>query len=146
MALLHYMKPVCGFPGPRGALSLSIPTQAIAEANKEVQKTVGTADGGKRGPYKRYSSNLCAKIAKYACQHGAAAPARYYSKEMEKPLNESTVRQFFMSFNFHQSAQAMNLKQRENLTDEYLYRRKFPIYGTIDLIPSTQYTKHNSSM
>ena len=52
MALLCYMKPVSSLPGPRGLLS-SIPTQAIAEANKEVQKAVGTADGGKRGPYKQ---------------------------------------------------------------------------------------------
>ena len=86
MALLHYMKPVCGFPGPRGALSLSIPTQAIAEANKEVQKTVGTADGGKRGPYKQYSSTLHAEIAKYACQYGAAATTRHYSKKLRKPF------------------------------------------------------------
>ena len=88
MALLHYMKSVGGLPGPRGALSSSIPTQAIAEANKEVQKTVGTADGGKRGHYKRYSSTVRAEIA---CQHGAAATAWYYSKKLEKPLNESTV-------------------------------------------------------
>jgi len=72
------MKPVGGLPGPRGALSSSIPTQEITEANKEVQKTVGTTDGGKRGHYKRYSSTLCAEIAKYACQHGAAATTRYY--------------------------------------------------------------------
>ena len=63
--------------GPRGSLSSSIPTQAIVEANKEVQKAVGTADGGKCVPYERYSSTctLRAEIAKYACQHGAAATA-----------------------------------------------------------------------
>ena len=46
MALLRYMKPIGGLPGPREVLSSSIPTQAIAEVNKEVQKAVGTADGG----------------------------------------------------------------------------------------------------
>jgi len=91
MALLRYMKPVGGLPGPRGVLSSSIPTQAIAEANKKVQKAVGTADGGKHGPYKQYSFTLRAEIAEYACQHGAAATAQYYSK-LEKPLNKSTVK------------------------------------------------------
>ena len=86
MALLHYMKPVGGLPDPRGSLSSSIPTQAIAEANKEVQKAVGTVDGGKRGPYKRYSSTLHAEIAKYACQHDAAATTRHYSKKLRKPF------------------------------------------------------------
>ena len=87
MALLCYMKPVGGLPDPRGSLSSSIPTHAIAEVNKEVQKAVGTADGGKCGPYRRYSSTLCAEIAKYACQHGAAATARHYSKKLENLLS-----------------------------------------------------------
>ena len=39
MALLRYMKPVCGLPDPRGMLSTSIPSQAIAQANLEAQKT-----------------------------------------------------------------------------------------------------------
>ena len=58
----------------------SIPTQAIAEANTEVQKAVGTADRGKHGPYKQYSFTLRAEIAKCACQHDAAATAQHYSK------------------------------------------------------------------
>ena len=88
MALLCYMKPVSSLPGPRGLLSSSIPTQAIAEANKEVQKAVGAADGGKRGPYKQYSSTLRVEIAEYACQHGAAVTAWYYSK-LEKLLTRA---------------------------------------------------------
>jgi len=66
------MKPVGGLPDPRGSLSSSMPTEAIAETNKEVQKTAGTMDGGKLGPYKQYSPTLLAEIANYACQHGAA--------------------------------------------------------------------------
>ena len=82
MALLRYMKPVGGLPDPRGSLS-SIPSQAIAEANKEVQKATGSAPGGgKRGPYKKYSSALRVEIAKYACQHGAAATARHYNTRL----------------------------------------------------------------
>jgi len=66
MTLLRYMKPTGGLPDPRGSLSSSIPTQAITEAKKEVQKTVGTANRGTHGPYKQYSSTLHAEIAKYA--------------------------------------------------------------------------------
>ena len=42
MALLHYFKPKDGLPDPRGVLSLSIPSSAIAQANMEVQKTVSS--------------------------------------------------------------------------------------------------------
>ena len=89
MALLRYMKPVGGLPDPRGSLSSSIPAQVIAEANKEVQKVTGSVDGSKCGPYKRYSSTLHAEIAKYACQHGAAAAARHYSRKLEKTISGS---------------------------------------------------------
>ena len=61
------MKPFGVLPDPRGLLSSSIPTQTIAKANEEVQKAAGTADSGKHGPYKRYSSTLRAEIAKYPC-------------------------------------------------------------------------------
>jgi len=44
------------------------------------------------GPYKRYSSTLCAEIAKYACQHGVAAIARHYSNlKLKRKLSKSTV-------------------------------------------------------
>ena len=71
MALLRYLKPVDGLPDPRGSLSSSIPTQAIAEANKEVQKAILSEAGGKRGAYQQYSSTVRSDIGKYACQHGS---------------------------------------------------------------------------
>ena len=92
-------------------MSSSIPTQAIAEANKEVHKAVGAADKGKHGAYKRYSSTLRAKIAKYACQHGVAAIAS--NLKLVKQFSKSTVNGltcnvaiFFVWFNFcwHQCA------------------------------------------
>ena len=73
MALLRYLKPRDGLPDPRGALSLSMPSQAIAEANREVQEATSKA---KREPYKRYSASVRAEIGKYASQHGVAATAR----------------------------------------------------------------------
>ncbi len=38
MSLLHFLKPKDGLPDSRGALSTSIPSAAIAQANQEVQK------------------------------------------------------------------------------------------------------------
>ena len=89
MALLRYLKPRDGLPDPRGALSLSMPSQAIAEANREVQEATSKA---KRGPYKRYSASVRAEIGKYASQHGVAATARVFSKRLDSPVSETTVR------------------------------------------------------
>ena len=84
MALLRYMKPIGGLPGPRGSLSSSIPKR-IRRFRRQLELwtevkvlTSGTA--------------LRAEIAEYACQHDAAATTWYYSKKLEKPLNESTVK------------------------------------------------------
>ena len=40
MALLRYLKPRDGLPDPRGSLSSAMPSQAIAQANREVQEAV----------------------------------------------------------------------------------------------------------
>lgn len=61
----------------------------IAEANKEVQKAKSSC---KCGPYTKYNAALRAKIGKYACQHSAAATARYYSRKLEKNVSESTLK------------------------------------------------------
>ena len=50
MLILTYFKPKDGLPNPKGPLSLSIPSQAIALANSEVAKA--TTDKSKKcGPY-----------------------------------------------------------------------------------------------
>ena len=90
MALLRYMKPIGSLPDPRGPLSDFIPTQAIAEANKEVEKVI--AEDTKRGSYTKYSAVDRAKIGKYACQHGAAAAARHFTRKFKKRVSESTVK------------------------------------------------------
>ena len=92
MALLRYLRPVNGLPDPKGSLSGSIPTQAIAQANREVENAMESTTGGKRGSYTKYSATQCSDIARYACQHGAAAAARYFSKKLAKQVSESTVK------------------------------------------------------
>ena len=56
MALLRYLKPIDGLPDPKGPLTSYISAQAIAEANKEVQKATShsSATKKKRGNYKKY--------------------------------------------------------------------------------------------
>ena len=45
---------------PRGTLSLAVPSQAMAEANRDVQE----ATSKKRGAYKRYSTSVRAEIGR----------------------------------------------------------------------------------
>ena len=42
MALLKYLRPKDGLPDPKGSLSLSMPSQAIAEANRQVEDETRT--------------------------------------------------------------------------------------------------------
>ena len=84
MALLRYLQPKDGLPDPRSALSLAVPSQAMAEANRDVQE----APSKNRGAYKRYSASVRAEIGRYAIHHGVATAARYFSK---KHVSEATV-------------------------------------------------------
>jgi len=75
MALLRWLQPRNGLPDPRGSLSSSIPSQAIAAANQEVEEAIRTASSGKRVPYRQYSLTVQAKIGKYTCHHAVATNA-----------------------------------------------------------------------
>ncbi len=70
-ALLQYLQSRDGIPNPRGALSLSAPSSAIAEANREIQEA--TSETKKWGPYMGYSATVRAEIGKHASRHGVAA-------------------------------------------------------------------------
>ena len=54
MSIRRYFKPKDGLPDPKGSLSCSLPSQAIALANKEVEKVINEKGGSKkRGQYGR---------------------------------------------------------------------------------------------
>ena len=89
--VLWYMKPIHGLPGPRGLLSASVPSRAIAKANKGVREEV-MRQAGKQGPYVKLSSSWCCEIAKYAGQHGTAETARHFFEEERECVSESTVK------------------------------------------------------
>ena len=109
MALLCYMKPVGGLPDPRGSLSSSIPTQVIAEANKEVQKQLEL-----RAEVKVVLTSCIALL--------------YVQKLLNMPVNmvQLQLHKFSCRLIFVSVFKRRKKQQRENLTDKYLYRRKFP--------------------
>ena len=72
MSLLCFFKPKDGLPDSTGALSTSVPSAAIAQANQEVQNPI-SSDKQKRGPYEKYSLGLRAEIRKYATTNAAGS-------------------------------------------------------------------------
>ena len=94
MDFRRYFQPVRGdaLPDPKGPLSATIPRQAIAEANKRVQEAAIAKASKKRGSYGHFDAKTRAAIGKYSCENGVVAAARYYSKALHRPVNESTVR------------------------------------------------------
>ena len=54
MSILSYFKPKDGLSDPKGSLSSILPSQAIALANKEVEKVISEkGDTKKRGAQRR---------------------------------------------------------------------------------------------
>ena len=96
MALLRYFKSVNShLPDPVGPLSDDIPPRVIRQANRKVlsaEKRDASAKSRTRGPYGRLTDKQRAQIGKYASENRNAAAVRRFSKELERPLNESTVR------------------------------------------------------
>ena len=94
MDLRRYFQPIRGdaLPDPKGPLSTTIPRQAIAEANKRVQEAAIAKASKKRGSYGHFDAKTRAAMGKCSCENGVVAAARYYSKALHRPVNESTVR------------------------------------------------------
>ncbi len=53
MSIRSFFKPKDGLPDPKGSLSSSLPSKAIALANREVEKVTTSETGKKRGQYER---------------------------------------------------------------------------------------------
>ena len=97
MALLRYFQPVSrsgntsdcptgqyssggDLPDPTGPLSSDVPPLVIAAANDAVTSTRQTTSQKKRAPYLKLSSEVKAKIGKYASENGDSSAARHFSK------------------------------------------------------------------
>ncbi len=96
MALLKYLEPQSEhLPNPKGSLVASIRPAAVRAANECVQSCAARAqhEGGekKRSPYTKLTIEKRAEIGTYATENGIVSAEKHYSKELQKPLNESTV-------------------------------------------------------
>ena len=82
-------------PRPRGSLSLSVSSRAIAAANKEVTRVLQQQQHSttvkQRGRYNKYSPKERAEIGKYALQHGISATRTVFSKKLGTKISKSTI-------------------------------------------------------
>ena len=76
-------------PDPRGPLSKTFPSSAIASATSEI-KALTQSEDRKRGQYAKLTPELRFEVGKQAAEHGVAATIRYYSTKFN--LKESSVR------------------------------------------------------
>ena len=69
--LYCYFQPVCrdDLPDPKGLLSSTVPRQAIAEANKQVQEAAVSQSSKKRDIYGRFNVKTRAAIGTYSCEN-----------------------------------------------------------------------------
>ena len=106
--ILMYFKRVniatYSLPDPKGHLSDQVRTYilsaSIAEANKEVMKTIAAVDkeSQKKGPYLKVTPEYKAKVAKFASINGNSVAARKYTKLLGKNLNKSTVHSWVKNY------------------------------------------------
>ena len=83
---------VPGLPDPNKCATPERAQQCFAANNEILYVTNPKSQKRKRGEYGTYSSELRLKIGKYGALHGATKAARHFSKELDKKINESTVR------------------------------------------------------
>ena len=87
-------------PNPTGSLSRKISPAAFVSANSEVAKVIQqvnnststSAKSSKRSKPRIYSVTQRAEIGKLACNIGAKAMAKQFTKKLGYTINESTVR------------------------------------------------------
>ena len=113
MSLLKYFTRRDGLSDPRGSLSNSVPSRAIAVANREVEKELARRIKKTWTIQKvllfncyltvlnhcyvtfacsSYSAKERAEIGKYSQMNGVARTARYFTRKLNKTISESTVR------------------------------------------------------
>ena len=73
-------------PSPHGSLSLSVPSRAVAAANKEVIRVLQQQQrlimAKQQGRYNKYLPKERAEIGKYAVQHGVLSTRTVFSRKL----------------------------------------------------------------
>ncbi len=93
MSILSYFTAHSCLPDSRGTLSRSIPSSAIAAANREMQRISKEKQPEIKGPYQKYTPEKRAEVGRHAVANEVMRAVRKYLKEYEG-INESTVRSF----------------------------------------------------
>ena len=125
-SILRYLKEYPSndhLPNPKGSLSTSIPSSAIASANKQVRAVLEKSN--KRGKYNKYSDKERAKIGKFSAENGTKACVRKYSKQFTS-INESTVRRFKRQYHEEVSRKRKN-GENESVTELVINKRGRPV-------------------
>ena len=65
---------------------LKLPTEKLEESRTRCHNQK------KRGKYNTFDAETRATIGQYACSNGVVAAARHFSRKLERPVNESTIR------------------------------------------------------
>ncbi len=114
-------------------------TEAITEANKEVQKATRSVAGGKRGPYEKYgsvprlaSTCMLVPVSMVQLQQHGIFRGSWRNKCLRVSSTSSVTRSsptVSVITNFRRVALAMKTKQRENFTSENFTSENFLIYG-----------------
>ena len=100
MSILQYFKHtdhvssnLNALPYPEGPLSLSVPSEAIATANKRVREVFDKSSDGKRGPHLTLMPTQKLLIGWRAAEYGTTSAIRTFTKKyLGLPLKETTVR------------------------------------------------------
>ena len=85
-------------PNPCGPLSQTMPSSAVAAANKEVRDMLAKKNEKTRGSYHKYTPTQRADIGKYALENGVQSARRKFNRKSKVEINESTVRLFRNQF------------------------------------------------
>ena len=104
-------------PSPSRGPELGVPSSYIDAANKSVS-TPKTAK--RKREYNFFDDKQAAKIGKYALDHGIARCSRHFSKELDKPVSESTIR----SIRDRHKRRVLTVKRNPVSTDKVLWEIK----------------------
>lgn len=103
-SLREFLQHINSLPSARGLLSTLVPSSAIASANREVEQVLreqlptSSQTHSKRGPYRKYSPELRAQIAKYACSNGLKRASEYFSRKLGKNVSITTINSMKKSY------------------------------------------------
>ena len=98
MSLFRYLSPVSKpyLPDPEEQ-GTSSEAREVRTVNKEVEKALETGDKWHKRKNRcnfHYDGETCANIGRFVAKNGNKCAMEKFSRELQRPINESTVRGF----------------------------------------------------